>query len=445
MMKFKDSRDSVSSELLLWKESATQVSIKSVYDLKVHPISSLYNEGAIQFSLPPQSRGMLTNIDIVSTFKVLKNGKSNLEDNDNCTIINNISNALWEMVQVELGDRVSITQSMRNSYAYHTFFNNCFNTDPNRSSYQFATELWKMDSGDTKEDSEVAIFAGDGVKNKGAAARSKRIWGSKSNTVRSRLHVPLFNSSKAFPTNMNIRISLTRNNDQFLILADQDSYRVQIDDVHLIATYINPHDVFLSMIEERLIKQPAPFFISRPELIIKPIGHAGRNVILNNLFPGQLPPLAYFCIQRSQDFQGHYQKNPWTFVPFSKFQLTIDGIPYFPGPLEITPEVIGGKRYYNDNRSFLEQLYRTTGHHNRGCNLINSDNFQQNFIVGVSLSGDRAPSSASYLNPQKEASTQLEIDIGYDVNVSDELILVIYAVYNRLVTISSDRSVQVFD
>jgi hypothetical protein len=199
------------------------------------------------------------------------------------------------------------------------------------------------------------------------------------------------------------------------------------------------------MIEERLLKQPAPYFISRPELIIKPIGHAGRNVMLNNLFPGQLPSLAFFCIQRSRDFQGARESNPWAFVPYSKLQLTIDGTPYFPSPLEVEPELVDGKRHYKNNRSFLEQLYRTTGHHIRGCNLINSDNFQQNFVVGVSLTGDRAPSSASYLNPRQDASTQLEIDIGYNVNVSDELILIIYAVYNRLITISSDRSVQIFD
>ena len=138
MMKFKDSRDSVNSELLLWKESTTQVSVKDVFDLKVHPISSVYNEGSIHFDIPSQSRGMLSNIDIISTFKVM-NGTSKLEDNDNCSIVNNISNALWEMVQVELGDRVSIMQSMRNSYAYQTFFNYCFTSDPNRSSYLFAT------------------------------------------------------------------------------------------------------------------------------------------------------------------------------------------------------------------------------------------------------------------------------------------------------------------
>ena len=445
MMKFKDSRDSVNSELLLWKESTTQVSVKDVFDLKVHPISSVYNEGSIHFDIPSQSRGMLSNIDIISTFKVMK-GTSKLEDNDNCSIVNNISNALWEMVQVELGDRVSIMQSMRNSYAYQTFFNYCFTSDPNRSSYLFATELFKLDSGNTKDDSETMVFDGDGIKNRGAADRAKKIHGSKPVTVRSRLNVPLFSTSKALPTNMKIRISLSRNNDQFLVLADQDAgYRVDIEDVYLNVTYIRPHDVFLSMIEERLAKQPAPFFVSRPELIIKPISHAGRNIRLNNLFPGQLHSLAFFCIQRSQDFQGDYSKNPFTFLPFSKFQLTVDGVPYFSSPLEIEPETVAGKRYYTENRAFLEQLYRTTGHHVRGCNLINTENFQQNFIVGVSLAGDRAPSSAAYLNPRQEASTQLEIDIGYSVNVSDELILLIYAVYNRLITISSDRSVQVFD
>ena len=443
-MKFKDSRDSVVSDLLLWKESTTQISVKDIYDIKVHPISSLYNEGSIHFDIPPQSRGMMSNVDIVSVFKV-KKGNASLGDNDHCTVVNNISNALWEMVQVDLGDRVSLSQSMRNSYAYQTYFNYCLNSDPNRASYLFATELFKMDTGITKADAETAVYSGDGIKNIGAAVRSKRIAKSKAVTVRSRLNVPLFNTAKALPTNMKIRVSLSKNNDKFLLIADQEGYRVHIEDVYLNVTYIRPHDVFLSMIEERLAKQAAPYFISRPELIIKPIAHAGRNIRLNNLFPTQIPSLAFFCIQRSSDFQGDIRTNPFSFVPFSKLQLTVDGTPYFADPLEMKHETVSGVHTYSDNRSFLEQLYRTTGHHVRGCNLINSENFQQNFMVGVSLSGDRAPSSVSYLNPKQEASTQLEIDIGYDVNVSDELILMIYAVYNRLVTVSSDRSVEIFD
>ena len=74
-MKFKDSRDSVVSDLLLWKESTTQISVKDIHDIKVHPISSLYNEGSIHFDIPPQIRRMMTNVDVVSVFKVKKGSR----------------------------------------------------------------------------------------------------------------------------------------------------------------------------------------------------------------------------------------------------------------------------------------------------------------------------------------------------------------------------------
>ena len=41
-------------------------------------------------------------------------------------------------------------QSMRNSYAYQTFFNYILNSDSNREDNLFSTQLFEMDSGDTK-------------------------------------------------------------------------------------------------------------------------------------------------------------------------------------------------------------------------------------------------------------------------------------------------------
>ena len=334
MMKFKDSRNSITSEILLWRELATQVAVKDIYEQKVHPISSLYNDGAINFDIPPQPKGMLSNIEIISTFKVRK-GVTNLTADNHCIVVNNIANAMWELVDIKVSDRVDIMQSMRNSYAYQTFFDYSLNSDINRDDYLFTEQLFKMDSGVTKADSEEAVYSGEGVKNKNAAERAKRIANSKSVTVSSRLHCPLFTTSKALPTNMHIRISLSKNADKFLLMGDSNDYKVVIEDVYLNVTFTRPHDDVLSMIEERLLKQPAPYFISKPELIIKPIAQSGRHVRINNLFPTKLPQHAFFCIQRSKDFEGSFDSNPFTFVPFGKFQLFIDGKPYFNDGLSV--------------------------------------------------------------------------------------------------------------
>ena len=444
MKKFKDSKQSVVSDIMLWKEKPTQVMIKDTYQLKVHPVSSLYNEGSINFDIPSQPKGMISNVEITTSFKV-KKGAANLTVENHCTVVNNFTNALWELVDVKVSDRVNLLQAARNSYSYSTFFNYALNSDANREDYLFNTQLFKMDSGTTKSDSESTVFSGDAIVNHGGAERAKRIANSRTVTVSSKLHCPLLESGKCLPTNMKIRVSLTKNSDKFLLIADANDYNIHISDVHLIVTFLKPHDIFLDLIEERLLKQPAPYFVTRPEIIIKPISQSGRVVRVNNLFQGKLPKHAVFCLQRSRDFDGDFNCNPFTFIPFGKFQLHVNGVPYFSDPLEIDYTTADGTKQYSENRSFLQQLYRTLGKDMRGCSLINSKNFQQNFMVAVSLTGDRASSSVGYLNVQTEASTQLELDFGYEINITDDLILIIYAVFDRVIKIAADRSIEIIE
>ena len=120
-------------------------------------------------------------------------------------------------------------------------------------------------------------------------------------------------------------------------------------------------------------------------------------------------------------------------------------MPYFIDPLEIDHIMEGGLRVYRENRVFMQQLYKTIGKDVKGCGLINSTNFQQHFMVGVSLSGDRSSSMAPYLNPQGVASSQLELDFGYDTNVTDDFILMVYAVFDRVIKISSTREIEIIE
>ena len=448
MMKFKQSSSSVMNDLLLWQTKPTESSIKEVYDLKVHPVASFYNEGTINFDIPPQAKGLLSNVDIITKFKV-KKGAVNLSNENQCSIVNNFANSLWDLVDVKISDRVDLMQSMRNSYAYQSFFNIVLNSDKNREDYLYTEQLFMMDSSKTKADSETAIFTAedaDTILNKAAAERAKRIAESKSVTVSSKLFCPLFNSSKSLPSNLNIRLSLSKNSDKFLLIADANDYKVEIEDVYLMVKFARPHDFILEMMEDRLSIEPAHYFVTRPDIIIKPIAQSGRIVRLNNLFQGgKLPSHAFFMIQRSADFDGSFDSNPFAFVPFGKFQLHIDGVPYFSEPLEMMHSTENKQKLYSDNRSFLTQLYKTIGKDMRGCGLITSTNFQQNFMVGVSLTPDRRNTMSTYLSPQIVGSTHLEIDFGYDVNITEDLILIIYACFDRVIQISGTREIEIIE
>jgi hypothetical protein len=237
-----------------------------------------------------------------------------------------------------------------------------------------------------------------------------------------------------------------KNNDSFLLLADSDGYNIQIQDIYLKATFLRPHDIFLSLIEERLAREAASYFVTRPELILKPISESGRMVRLNNIFSsGRLPRSAFFAIQRSNDFSGSPLSSPYSFIPFSTFNLHVNGVPYFAEPLETDYQTIDGQKVYANCWSFLKQLYEVIDKDKKGLGMINSKNFQQNFMVGVSLANDRSGINAGYLNQQMHASTNLTIDLGYDSNVKEDLLLLIFCHWDRVVKISGTRELEIID
>ena len=442
-LKFKDSMESVSSSLMLWQQRPTQISVENVYDLRVYPTTTILNEGAINFNIPQEPKGMLSDIEIVTKFKI-KKGEADLGETDEISIINNFTNSLWQLLDVQIADRVDLTQSLRNAYGFATYFNYCLNFDENRSDYLFATQVFLMDSGKTKDESETVVFSGESIKNEAGAKRAKRIKGSKSVTVSAPLHCPLFTTEKCLPTNMKIRISLTRNSDKFLLLGDSDEYKVHLEDVHLRVTYFRPREVFLNLIEERLMKEAALYFVTKPDLIVRPISQSSRVIRLSNVFHGKLPKHCFFAIQKSADFDGTFTSSPYSMVPFKKFQLFLNGTPYFTEPLSIDYTEENGAKIYSENWSYLQQLYRTIGKEFRGTCLVNSSNFQLNHMVGVSLTSDRSPSIAPYLSCQSDGSSLIEIDFGYERN-QEPLVLIIYSIFDRLIKITGDRNIEVID
>ena len=136
---------------MLWQTKPTQVSVKESYDTKVWPISNIFNEGPITFSIPEQPHGMMKNIEIVTKFKIQIDGKDFSVEQDNLSTINNFPNSLWQIVDVTINGRSNIMQPLKNAYPYTLFFNMVFNHDDSQVHYLGYKELFFMDNGDKYE------------------------------------------------------------------------------------------------------------------------------------------------------------------------------------------------------------------------------------------------------------------------------------------------------
>ncbi|MCP4457952.1 MAG: hypothetical protein GY816_08010 [Cytophagales bacterium] len=301
-------------------------------------------------------------------------------------------------------------------------------TDKDTALEAVKEKLWLVDlyNFDTLDEVTKALgFTGDEIKSKhmdiveiidrtwvpgnnpSASDRSRRILRGQSLTLSSKLQCPLFNTRKCLPNNMRIRVSLTKNDDSFMLLAHKDdNFSVVVEDCYLNVTYYRPRDSVLKLIEERIQQEPAPYFITRPELIIKPVSNAGQIIRITDVFHDVIPSYAFFCLQKSSDFEGSMQTNPYAFVPFKKFNFYLDGVPYFKDPLEVASVSKAKDDYfYTESGDFLRQLYRTIGRDLKGDCLINSSNLQLNFIVGISFGADRSSLSENHLNLQTKSST----------------------------------------
>ena len=522
MAKFVNSSNSIPSSLLLWDDIPTQTSIEDTYDLKVWPVTSLLSGGPLHFNIPPQPKGLLSDIQIVTKLKVQQNGQDITTPKRDVSIINNLANCLWGEVSVLCAERTELCQSMKNAYAYQTFFNHALNSDSNREDYLFYNEAFLMDSGKSKrfeedprifwkwdktmdylikvneddipegsteeaeidkikeglwrckceegynylyasavegetDSDEYKIEVDDFMNhsnawiptsfNIAASKRSMLINSGQSLIVNSKFQNPLFNTSKCLPTNMKIRISLTKNRDEMLLLCKEDSgYAIVLEDCYLNVTYYKVRDEILNLMEERLAKDVATYFVSKPEIIIRPVTHSSRFIRMTDIFSEKIPPYAFFTLQRSADFEGKFPTNCYSFVPFKTFQFYLNGTPYFTDPLDVASVTdIGDKKtIYKGFGEYMRQLYRTVGKDSKGDCLINSTNFHLNFMVGMSFGADRSSLTDGHLNLQEKASTYLEIDMGKD-DLYDDLMLIVYAPFDRQIQIDANRMVRIVE
>ena len=131
-------------------------------------------------------------------------------------------------------------------------------------------------------------------------------------------------------------------------------------------------------------------------------------------------------------------------MPFQKFQFFLNGTPYFKEPLEVTTiNDLGVDDYeYKGYGDYLRQLYKTVGVDLKGDCLINSQNFALNFITGISFGADRSDITENHLNLDERASTSLEIHMGIN-NVADDMVLIVYAQFNRQIQIDGDRKLAI--
>ena len=436
MTKYVNSSEAITSNLMIWDPLHTQTSIIETHIVEVYPQTSIDYSDTVSFLIKASPKLMIQNIEIISQIRIVTANETNPPENTNVSVVSNLANALWRSVDVVIGGE-NILQSFDNSYNIGSWFDIVLNTSKLRSPYLLQKELFLMDGGSNKDESEDTTIYPDandaGVRpnpvNASALSRNKLIDQGKTVTLISDLNCSLFKSGKLLPSNLDVRIALTKNYDGYVLLEPLGgTHKIKFVKCYLRVTLQQPSDFCLNLMEQKLLKSPAIYQAEEGKVSFHAIPAGNELVTINNLFPqGKLPIMFTFGIQDRTALGDARNKNPYTFRSMKKVQIYVDGKPYFTSALE-------GVTMHFDT------FYQTIGYKTTGECLIDPANYGAHPLIAVDLTADRT-ANKHHLNLSQTG--EVKLDIEFDRAAAEGLILLVYSYYDRIIEINSDRSVRI--
>ena len=431
MTKYVKSAEALPSQLHLWDPIPTQTAIIATKTVDINPLTTIENSDTIPFIIPAFPKAMLAKVQIVTDLKVTTNTGTNLADNTNVSTAPHLAAALWKNVTVEIGNQ-QLTQSFDNCYSMFKFFDTILHVSAGSAKALEKHEGIILDSTDNKADSENCTFyPADEAEpvNKNAKLRADRIKGSASVNLISDFNASIFKTGKLLPSNLEIKIKLTKNDNNFILLAPTtDTSKIVLEKVALRCTWQIPTDGILNSLEKRLSNENAIFHADKNFLSFRPIPAGVTEYTFDNLFNGTLPYVFMIGIQDRSALGRNRNKNPFSLHSFKRVQLYIDGQQHFPIEIESSA---------NDNSSIYSTFLTESGNINGGDTLV-AKNYSTYPIFVFDLTQDKTQNQHG-LNLQRSGTVRLTL--GFDNETPADYVLMVMAYFDRVIEITKDREV----
>jgi hypothetical protein len=300
----------VKSELDLFQLPPTQVAIQDGHHVEHRPLSSITDQGPVEFFVAPSD---VEYIDPNDTYLYVKMRVLNADGtplaHDAAVGPENLTlHSLWSQVDVFLNDTL-ITPS-NNTYPYRAYLETLlsYGEDAKKSFLQLAM-FFKDKAGHMD-----AMHAA----NTGLRDRRQFINGGRPVELFGRLHVDLFHQDRLLVNGVGMKLRLVRSKDAFVLHSnDGEQFKINIQDVSLYVrkVKVNPQVQLAHL--QTLQKGNAKYPLKRVVTKVFAVPQGQMQVQKENLFLGQLPNRLIIGLITNQAFHGSYAHNPFNFKHYN--------------------------------------------------------------------------------------------------------------------------------
>ncbi|CAG4987186.1 unnamed protein product [Colias eurytheme] len=385
----------VKSELDLFALPSTQTSIENGLWIHYKPISSLADDGPIEFQVPGTGDDY---IDLSHTLlhikaKVLNQDSTKLTSATVVAPVNNWLHSLFSQLDVYLNQK--LVSPPNNTYAYRAYMETLLNYAPAAKQSHLTCSLWY-------DDTAGKMDSTDG-KNIGFVKRQELVNESREIEMIGHLHGDIFNQDKFLINGVEMSVKLVRSRESFNLIAgsNDEKFKVCITDATLIVRRARINPSVLLAHQKVLASTTAKYPITRAEVKVLTIPSGVQGKTLDNIFLGQVPKRCIIGFVNNSAFNGSLTKNPFNFENYgiNSFSLYIDG-------QQIPSKALQPSFNNNIFTSAYHTLFSGTGIHflNEG-NAISREQYAKGYcLLAFDLTPDLSANSSAHWNLIKHGS-----------------------------------------
>ena len=361
------------------------------------------------------------------TCKIVRKDGTPVDNTVDFSIVNLFPHTLFSQIDLEI-EGVNLT-NQDNLYPYKAYLESLLTYGQDAKASHLTTSHFVWDNPQHFND-----FDGG---NEGYVNRKKEVESGKLFDFCINPHIDFLHTPRVLPSNIPMKLKLTRSNDAFSILSkSENDLCVNIQSLSLFVYRIEPAEPIRKTLDSTFSKKNALFPITRSlcKKYTIPAGLSTANT--PNIIHGTLPRQMVIGFVRADALNGQYNLNPFNFQHFdcSFIAIRVNGMQ------------VPSKGYRPDFekrivRRELRALYDNIGVNSAaddtGCNLNVDD-----FVGGYTLFAfDLTPDHCNGFHLHESRKGNIDLEIIFNKPLPEAITVICYSAFENIVAITKERNV----
>ena len=322
------------SELELFDLPSTQTSVNEIYYEEIRPLSAVSGDAPFEFRVNGQNSTDYLDLKNSQLYVRLKLQKPDGTALGKVTVdkvgpANLFLQSLFSASEVTLQSKATFTN---NYNPYRAYIRTLLNNGQDALTSQTTTQGWLMDDYDSPGISDP------NGNNNGLFKRAAWTSDSKTLDLQGPIFHDLFSMERYLLNQVDVKLKMYRSPAGFALLgADSTNYKINIEDIYVLARKIRVNPAVLYGQSKQLEKRNALYPYRKVECRSQSAATGSTSFNWDNLFQGRKPEKVIVGFVKSKAINGDYTTNPYNFenCGINHIALYADGLPVGGNPLKL--------------------------------------------------------------------------------------------------------------